>query len=431
MESRYYLCFGPDNKEFFSLPSRWELRHFVETQEEVPLPSIEEMTEEALSRPIGSPFLNELAYGARSTTIVVDDATRPTPVKKILRVLLPLLTKAGISKEKITFVIALGTHIPLKQEELEARLGKDVLSDYTIVQHNAWQEDLVPFSLNDGLIVKINPHVARADLKIGISAILPHPMAGYGGGPKIVMPGVANFDFIRNHHMRYTIHPQARAGLMQGNPFHEKVLQVARTVGLSLSINCVYNQQGEPVRIVAGNLEAAFFRATELCFEKLGHRFKEKIDITITSTYPHTHGHQFAKGLNAPDVVTKETGAILLVAPLVTPVPEEFRNSFNVVREKSGNHVEQFVTDAMSQGLPFLPDKPLEFILAMSCMILRRPIRTILVSPIISKEDTRIMGLEHASSIEEGLNILERDYPEATVAIFPSGGLIVPIKDWE
>jgi nickel-dependent lactate racemase len=431
MESRYYLCLGPDKKEFFSLPGGWKPLHFVETEEGVSIPTIEEMTERALSQPIDSPALSELASGARRTAIIVDDATRPTPVKKILKVLLPLLARAGVTKEKVTFVIALGTHIPVKQEDLEARLGRDVLSDYTIVQHNAWQDDLVPVSLNDGQVVKINPHVAQADLKIGISSILPHPMAGYGGGPKIVMPGVANFGFIRDHHMRYTIHPQARAGLIKGNPFHEKVLQVARAVGLSLSINCVYNQQGEPVRIVAGSLGTAFSRAVEMCFEKLGHRFQEKVDITITSTYPHTHGHQFAKGLSAPGLVTKDTGAVLLVAPLVTPVPLEFRDSFNVVREQSGNQAARFVTKAMSKGLPFLPDKPLEFNMAMSCMILRRPIKTILVSPIVSKEDARIMGLEHANSIEEGLKVLEKAYQEATVAIFPSGGLIVPITAWE
>jgi lactate racemase len=431
MEPRYYLCLGPDKKEFFSLSGGWKPLHFVETEEGVSIPTIEEMTEGALSQPIGSPPLSELARGTHRVAIIIDDATRPTPVKKILRVLLPLLAKAGVTKEKITLVVALGTHIPIKQGELEQRLGSDVLSNYTIVQHNAWQDDLVPVPLNDGQVMKINPHVALADLKIGISSILPHPMAGYGGGPKIVMPGVANFDFIRDHHMRFTIHPQARAGLIKGNPFHEKVLQVAHAVGLSLSINCVYNQQGEPVRIIAGSLEDAFFRAVEMCFEKLGHRFQEKVDITITSTYPHTHGHQFAKGLSAPDVVTKDTGAILLVAPLVTPVPEEFRDSFNVVREQSGNQAARFVTNAMSQGLPFLPDKPLEFNMAMSCMILRRPIRTILVSPIVTKDDARTMGLEHAHSIEEGLKVLDEAYPEATVAIFPSGGLIVPITAWE
>jgi hypothetical protein len=191
----------------------------------------------------------------------------------------------------------------------------------------------------------------------------------------------------------------------------------------------MYNQQGEPVQIIAGSPEAAFFKAVELCYEELGHRFQEKVDITISSTYPHTHGHQFAKGFSAPDAVTKDTGAILLMAPLVTPVPDEFRDSFNVVREKSENQPERFVRNAMAQGLPFLPEKPLEFNMAMSCMILRRPIRTISVSPMISREDASTMGMEYASSLKQGLRVLEKAYPEATVAIFPSGGLVVPVTD--
>jgi hypothetical protein len=69
--------------------------------------------------------------------------------------------------------------------------------------------------------------------------------------------------------------------------------------------------------------------------------------------------------------------------------------------------------------------------MAMSTVFLRPEIRTILVSPFISKDETRIMGLEYASSIEEGLGLLQNDYPNARVAIFPSGGLIVPITAWE
>ncbi len=429
MKPRYYLCLGPNRKEFFSLSNRWNVVHFVEKEKKVFMPTIEEMTERALLQPIGSPSLDELTGRVCRVAIIIDDATRPTPVKRILNVLLPLLAKKGVTKEKITLVIALGTHMPVKHEDLELRIGSDLMSGYRIVQHNAWQDNLIPFVLDGNQIVKINPHVVQADLKIGISSILPHPMAGYGGGPKIVMPGIADFDYTRDHHMRYTIHPQARAGLIKGNPFHEKVLEVARTVGLSLSINCVYNQQGEPVQIIAGSPEAAFFKAVELCYEELGHRFQEKVDITISSTYPHTHGHQFAKGFSAPDAVTKDTGAILLMAPLVTPVPDEFRDSFNVVREKSENQPERFVRNAMAQGLPFLPEKPLEFNMAMSCMILRRPIRTISVSPMISREDASTMGMEHASSLKQGLRVLEKAYPEATVAIFPSGGLVVPVTD--
>lgn len=431
MDSNYYLCLGPDKKEFFSLPAAWTSLHFVEPEKAKPFLTIEEMAAAALSNPTGGFPLSDLISGARRIAVIVDDATRPTPVRPIVKVLLARLAEAGVATERITFVVALGTHAVMKEEDLNVRLGRDVITRYRIVQHNAWQDDLVPVTLDDGRAVKINPEVARADLKIGISSILPHPMAGYGGGPKIIMPGVCNFDFIRNHHMRYTIHPRAQAGLIRGNPFHETILKVACAIGPFFSINCLYNQQGEATRIVAGSLEPAFFHAVDLCFEQLGHRFQEKVDITITSTYPHTHGQQFAKGLSAPNTVTKDTGAILLAAPHATPVPDEFRDSFSVVRERSRNQAARFVAEAMSQGLPFLPDKPLEFNMAMSNMILRPPIRTILVSPMVSKEDARIMGLEHASSIEEGVKALEKDYPEATVAIFPSGGLIVPIPAWE
>ena len=310
-------------------------------------------------------------------------------------------------------------------------MGRETASSYKIIQHNAWQSDLVPVPLpEDGRIVKINPEVAQADVKIGISSILPHPMAGFGGGPKILMPGVSDFEFVRDHHMRYTIHPRSRAGVTKGNPFHENCLRAAQAIGLDFSINCVYNQEGEIFRILGGSLETAFAGAVEVCYQKLGVRFEEKVDITITSTYPHTHGHQFCKGLNAPDLITKESGAILLVAPTVLPVSGEFVDSFNLVRERSHEDPAGFVIEAMSKGRPFLSDKPVEFNMAMSCVILRPKIRTVLVSPMVSNDEARTMGFEYAPSLEAGVRLLEGAYPRARVAIFPSGGLILPITAW-
>ncbi len=428
MGKNYHLYYGFGNKEYFSLPPGWVPAYLVEAKEETSLSSVEQMTHDALSTPAGTPPLEELISGARRIAIIVDDRTRPTPVTSILQVLLPYLVNHGFSRENVVIIVALGTHVAMTREELEGRLGRDVMSRYRVVQHNAWQSDLVPIQLpGDARVVKINPDVARADVKIGISSILPHPMAGYGGGPKILMPGVSNFEFIRDHHMKHTIHPQAKAGRAKGNPFHEDCFRVAQVIGLDFSIDCVYNQHGQLACILGGSLETAFSAAVDACLDKLGARFKEKVDVTITSTYPHTHGHQFCKGLSAPDVITKETGAILLAVPTVTPVTEEFVSSFNVLRERSGNKCIQYVKEAMSKGMPFLPEKPVEFNMAMSALILRPQIRTILVSPTISREEANTMGLEYAPSIEEGLRLLERAYPKARVAIFPSGGLIIPM----
>jgi nickel-dependent lactate racemase len=432
MKERYHLDLSRDKKEFFALPEGWAVSHFVESKEAGSLPSVSQLTLEALIHPKGVPPLKELAAGAKRVAVIVDDATRPTPVAEILSVLLPQLAQAGVSRENITIVVALGTHVPMKKEEIEARLGRDVAASYRIVQHDAWQGDLVQVLIpDDERVLKINPEVACADVKIGISSILPHPMAGYGGGPKIVMPGVSNFEFIRNHHMKHTIHPRAVAGITKGNPFYEDCMRAAQSVGLTFSINCVYNQRAELIHILGGSLEKAFGAAVDICFEELGARFDEKVDITIASTYPHTHAHQFCKGLSATDIVTKETGAILLMAPTVTPMSEEFITSFDVIRERSHDRSAQYVTEAMSKGMPFLPDKPVEFNMAMKCLIIRPRIRTIFVSPMASRAQAAAMGLEHAPSLEEGLGLLEKAYPKARVAIFPSGGLIVPITAWE
>jgi nickel-dependent lactate racemase len=208
-------------------------------------------------------------------------------------------------------------------------------------------------------------------------------------------------------------------------------MKAAQAIGLNFSINCVYNQKGEVIRIIGGSLEMAFAEAVKVCSEKLGHKFEEKVDVTITSTYPHTHGHQLFKGLSAPDIVTNNRGAILLVAPVAGPIAAEFLNSINEIREKSNNNPAAYIKEALSKGIAFLPDKPMDFNMAMSTVFLRPEIRTILVSPFISKDEARTMGLEYASSIEEGLRLLQDTYPEAKVAIFPSGGLIVPITAWE
>ena len=431
MKREYYLCLDRNRKMPFTLPERWEVSHFVESEEGSPLPSVRQMTLEALLKPAGSPPLKNLASRAQRIAILVDDATRPTPVAEILHVLLPLLAEAGVANERITIVAALGTHVPMTKEDLETRLGRNVVAGVRIVQHNAWQEDLVPVNIPGGGVVKVNPEIAGADMKIGISSILPHPMAGYGGGPKIIMPGVCNFEYIRRHHMKHTIDPRARAGLTKGNPFHEACMRVARAVGLDFSINCVYNQHAQLAGIIGGSLETAFAEAVRLCFEKLGHTFEEKVDVTITSTYPHTHGVQFSKGLSAPDVITKDTGAVLAVVPLVTPLVAEFLNSFDLVKERSHGDPVAYVTGAMSKGMPFLPDKPLEFNMAMSCMLLRPNLRTILVSPTITGEQATTMGLDYAPSVEAGIALLEKVYPDARVAIFPAGGLVVPITAWD
>lgn len=429
MSPKYYLQSGPDKKQYFSLPSRWSPVYFVENMEGYPTSSVGEMALEALARPVDGVALAQLAEKAARIAVVVDDVTRPTPVREILDVLLAQLTGLGKGPKEVSIVVACGTHVAMDKSALEARLGSQTLAAYRVVQHNAWQTDLVPLGTGDGRVVMVNPVVANADLKIGISSILPHPMAGYGGGPKILMPGVCGIDFIMQHHMKNTVHPNSRTGRTRENPFHEECMMIARRIGLDLSINCVYDQEGRLARIIAGGLEGAFAAAIEACYQRLGFRWREKVEVTLASAFPHSHGIQFYKGLGAADEVTRAEGAILLFAPLASPIPEPFINGFKKVKEEAGAGAAAYVTGIMSQGKPFLTGQSAEFNMAMSVAIRRPQIRTILVSPMIPRDTAVLLGFEYASTIEEGILLLADAYPEARVAIFPSGGLTIPIAE--
>ncbi len=120
MGEKYYLSVGPEKRRYFSLPPKWTAVHFLESAHAAAAQSVQEMTREALAKPVGIPRLREMVSGGKRVAVIVDDGTRPTPASEILAVLLPHLIEAGCPKEATTIVIALGTHAPMKRRSLPA-----------------------------------------------------------------------------------------------------------------------------------------------------------------------------------------------------------------------------------------------------------------------------------------------------------------------
>jgi nickel-dependent lactate racemase len=422
-----YLNLARDKKQYFSLPEGWTVVGRREQGGEAPRP-VEEIIAAALDGLSGAASIAGLTRSAKNIAIIIDDGTRPTPVGPILKVLLQRLLGAGVATADVTIVAALGTHARMDERTLEERLGRNVVAHYRIVQHDAWQPDLVPIAVPGyERTVRVAPDVLRADVRISISSILPHPMAGYGGGPKMLMPGVCDIETIMDHHMKLTVHPAARACAIDGNPFQEVCMRVAKAIGLNLSINCVYNELGEVAEIVAGSLEEAFRKAADLTGRLLGYRLDEKVDVCIGSTYPHTHGVQLFKGLVAAHEVTRDDGVILMVVPLVKPLPDEFLDTYRQVQEMGGGNPVEYARGRMERGIPFLLDKSTEFNMGMYCAVFRPPVRTVLVSPLIPEATARKLGFDYAPSLEEGIATAHAVKPNARVAILPSAGLVVPI----
>jgi lactate racemase len=425
VSKEYYLNLGSLGRHPFTLPRGWEPVYVAETDETNPRKTVGELLEEALPiERVRSLFSTPI--GDRRVAVVVDDNTRPTPVKEVLGRFLDHFERVGGRPSQLTIIVACGTHLPMNHAILENRIGAEVLSKWKVVQHDARQHDLVPVKLDDGQVVKINRVAANADVKIGISSILPHPMAGYGGGPKIIMPGLCDADFIMRHHMMHSIHPASHAGSTSGNPFHEYCMSVTRRIGLDLSINCVYDREGNVARIVAGTLDEAFSQAVADCIQRLGIPIDLKADVAITSSHPHVHGIQLFKGLTPVDAVTKPDGAVLMAAPLLTPIPDAFVKLFLGVKAASRGDAVKYILGFMSQGKPFLADRPAEYNMAMAAAIRRPPVRTMIASSTLPAETASALGFEHVPTVDEGLARLAVSYPRAKVAIFPSGGLALP-----
>jgi nickel-dependent lactate racemase len=200
------------------------------------------LLEASLRRPIDAKPLSELAAGARNAVIVVDDITRPTPAHAVLPLLLSEL--AAIPEENIRILVALGAHRPMVRVELERKLGAEILERFDVEQHHPY-ENLVDLGASSrGTPVRLNRHYCEADLKIAVGGVMPHPYMGFGGGAKLVVPGLAGIETLQANHQ------PAVTGISGGlaNPdvdARRDVEEIALRSGLAFSCNVVVNAQRE------------------------------------------------------------------------------------------------------------------------------------------------------------------------------------------
>lgn len=220
-----------------------------------------------LRKPIGTPALREIAKGKRTVTIVINDVTRPTPTGLLIGEILPELAAAGIREEEITLLVATGNHRPNTPDELRSMLGDELAIRLRWVNHDC--EDPSGLVLigqtRRGLPVEVNRLVAEADLTILTGMITPHQTAGYSGGRKGIMPGVAGVKSLQQHHSFPLRSERPVSGQMKGNPFHEEAVAAARIAGVDFIVNVVKNTCGDIVGVVAGELEQAHEAGVEIC----------------------------------------------------------------------------------------------------------------------------------------------------------------------
>ena len=273
----------------------------------------------ALDNPIGTAALSQLARGSSDAVIVINDITRPVPSELMLEEMLQDLSQAGIKEDSVTVVIATGNHRHNDEEEIRDMIGRDLASRLRVVNHDCDNKSLLTDlgQTDTGLPVWINTLVASASFKIVTGLIMPHHAAGYSGGRKSILPGVAGLETLNQHHS-LPIRPYHPAfGWMKGNPFHEEAVKVARWVGVDFILNVVKNSCGQVVAAVAGELEAAHEHGVSLCEKSWQLNLPNTYDIVIVSPggFPRDIDlHQSQKAMSAAEMVIENDGVIVLVA---------------------------------------------------------------------------------------------------------------------
>jgi len=416
-------------KEFFNIPSEWNLLTFAILDDHPPHNDVSGLTKKALRNPIESSRLAERLSPSDTIAILIEDLTRASPKGVILQAVLEELEKAGIPDGNIQIIMALGTHRGLTREELEGAFGAELLKRYRFINHDCHAPDLIPVGqLLTGRTVKINRKVHEAHFRIGIGSVFPHPMNGFGGGGKILFPGVADFDSILDHHFQYTFHEGTGLGKIEGNLFYSQVSAVARTARLDFIINSILDQNDRVNDLIAGDPVNAHLAGIEKSKGIISQEFGRKADLTVITSFPYTEGPQIVKPLAPASMVTREGGCIILCADLTGDLPDAFVDSFHRFHSEHGDDLLGSVLQHFSHNRLIMKGGAIDFNMALGMTLaIQHRFKIVLVSQDIPKEKTEKMGFIYAGGLQEAFEIGAEICPRPDVHIIPSGGVILPI----
>jgi len=287
--------FYGDIDERLDFPKDWQIETVKMAGHDAPVLSAADIRKSILS-PIETPPLSEIAAGKKTAVITFDDLTRPTPVDKVAPYVVEELNKAGIDDDHILFLGSFGNHCPLTQSDARGKLGA-MVDRCCWMNHNVWDNNVLVGRTSQGNYVEINNYFLKADVRITISGLKVHGSAGYGGGAKAILPGVASFKTIYYNHgvvAGYSGGTSSIGGrnstLGQGkvtnNDMRRDMEEAARFAGVNYSVQIVYNGKREPVAVFCGDIKTAHYQACEYANSHYVCTPVRGADVVICNSYP-------------------------------------------------------------------------------------------------------------------------------------------------
>lgn len=311
-----------EGEERLPLPPGWRVEAAAPGDEPAG-PSLEE----ALAAPVGAPPIDELAReavrrrGDRATAaIAVEDLTRPAPAGRALRAMLQRLESGGIPPHRVRVILAVGAHAPATGPELRMKLGEFACERCDVSNHNPY-ENLVDLGRSPaGLPVRINGAFHEADVKLALGSVMPHPYAGFGGGGKIVLPGLAGIETLEaNHRPAVTGLAGAGVGVVEGNRARAEMEEIALGAGLQAVLNIVPGPRRRPLGHFYGHPVSAHRHAVRFARKALAVPVAPGADAALLNAYPKDVellqvGNVFNAWRAAPFPLVREGGTVVVTA---------------------------------------------------------------------------------------------------------------------
>ena len=377
----------------------------------------------ALRQPRASAPLRELVGPDDSVAIVFSDITRPMPNDRVLPPLLAELSH--VDRERIVLIDALGMHRANTEDELRRMLGDDVVDSYRVVQHEPWNEaELVNLGkTRSGHEAWVNRTYAEASVKILTGFIEPHLFAGFSGGPKAVLPGVAGSRLVlENHSGPMLDDPRATWGVTDGNPVWDEMLEVALRTDPTFLLNVTLNRDRAITGVYAGDLQAAHRAGAAAVAKTTMVPVDAPFDIVITSNsgYPlDLNVYQSVKGMSAALQIVREGGSIITAAECWDGIPDhgEYKKLLHKADTPEG-----LLEMVMQPG--FLVMDAWEVFVQAQIQI---KADVYLKNSYLSDDEVRSVLLRPCHRIEETLEELRDRYgPEARICVLPDGPQTIP-----
>jgi lactate racemase len=391
-----------------------------------PLPNQRGAVWEALRDPPSGPPLHQIVRTGQTVALVISDITRPVPNRLLLEPLLEELAAAGVRDEDVKIVNGTGLHRTNTAEELVDMLSEEILGRYQVVQHVARDAaTLVEVGRSRGVPVELCRDYVEADVRIVTGFVEPHLFAGYSGGAKGVMPGVAGANIVMSNHGAPNLaHHSARWCETDGNPVFEEMQRITGLCPPQFLLNVTLDNQRRLTGVFAGEPAAAHKAAVQHAAHQYQVSLPQPYDIVVVTNmgYPaDTTLYQSVKGMSVAAEAVREGGAILLVAGC-----EEGIGSRDYAEGLRAADSPQALLDRILHT-----EEPRYDQWQIQCQAMVQAKARVLLHSRLTPEQTRAAHLEYSADPSETLGDLV-EHSQATgrdgsVLIMPHGQLTVPV----